>query len=102
MNSDEKKLFWEELINEFEKSSGTLSAFCKTWDVAPWKFHYWRKKIKEDKKAFVELDVFETKTVNSIENQNSGILIYVRNTSIEVTNDFNEDTLKRLVNCLSC
>ena len=52
MDSEEKRLFWEELINEFENSSGTLSAFCKAWDVAPWKFHYWRRKIKENKKTF--------------------------------------------------
>ena len=92
MNNDQKRLFWEELINEFENYNGTLSAFCKTWDVAPWKYQYWRRKIKEDKKTFVELDVLETKTVNLANNKSSGILIHLGSSSIEISNQFNEDT----------
>lgn len=102
MKTDEKKIFWEELISEFEKSNSSLSYFCKTWGVPTWKFHYWRRKLRSDEVGFVKLDVIDIKEVKVSKEQAVGILIHSGTFTIEIENGFNEQTLKRLLDCLAC
>ena len=102
MNKSEKEKFWSELIYEFDKSGMSVAAFCREWNLAKHNFHYWHRKLKEqDNSEFVELTVCDDSPAVTQVNE-SAIRICLGVMKVEVDNDFNEQTLKRVLGCLQC
>ncbi len=43
----EKRVFWQEVIDAWQKSGQGVAVFCREWGLAQWQFKYWKKKMIE-------------------------------------------------------
>jgi len=41
---------WEELIRQYQQSGQTIATFCEAHQIKVHQFHYWKKKVLEQKK----------------------------------------------------
>ena len=98
MTQSEKAEFWQELINEQQKSGQSVAAFCRDWNLTECKFHYWKRRLKRlaepniQQTKFVELDFTEPPTIS-----NSGITLRLNNLEIDLANNFDAECLRRVL-----
>ncbi len=41
----EKRVFWQEVIDAWQKSGQGVAVFCRQWGLAQWQYKYWKKKL---------------------------------------------------------
>ncbi len=86
---------WRRLVGQWEASGKTAIAWCREQSITYISFIAWRKRLKqipEKNTDFVEL-TDSTPT-------HSGIEIHLRDLTLQLTTDFDSDTLHRCLKVL--
>ena len=104
MSREERYEYWSLVVEEFENSGETIRSQCRANGIPFAQYYDWRKKIKNQQSelmstsAFIEVSTPPTPVSSSV---GSGITISVDNSySIELSSDFNADTLSCLLKVL--
>jgi hypothetical protein len=94
MTREEKSLFWQNLLTEQNNSELNIVGFCHEHEVAPWKFYYWRRRLKEldvsNEPSFVELNM-------AADPSDSGIRIKYNNLEVSLSTNFDDLTFRRVL-----
>lgn len=98
---DEVRREWREIINEWKRSGESKAAFCREWGIAIWQFHYWCGRFKGDGQSeSSNADPVETPAFTQLipaEPERSVLSLYVGSLRIEVGREFDEITLRRVI-----
>ena len=104
MNSDQKKEFWQNHIEEREKSGLSQVEYCQAHKIALSTFGYWKRKLNQGtnaKPVFYPIAIAPDHSRNDNENT-SGIILHLQDGrfSIEIKNGFSASTLSLIVSTL--
>ena len=94
MTREEKSLFWQNLLTEQNNSELNIVGFCNEHEIAPWKFHYWKRRLKEShfssEESFVELNM-------AADPSDSGIKIKYNHLEVSLSKNFDDLSFRRVL-----
>ena len=99
MTNEERRTYWETLVDEQIQSGLSASEFCIQRDLKLAQFYRWRRRFTQpppvgSSDGFIQL-------IPSLKNSKSGIRIrLVNDISIEVERDFDPVTLRAVIHAL--
>ena len=96
-----KQASWQEHIQSWEQSGLSQKAYCRAQSLGLSTFGYWRRKINhgsEDRPRFYPLTVMPS-LEKQIKEPCGGLQLIIgeKRFLIEISNDFSEQALKRLI-----
>jgi len=93
--------FWRQLFHEWKSSGLTIQSFCEQKKIVLSSFYNWKKKLSdqscENKPSFIELPVHE---ILNQKKDSDSILLSYNNFHIELSHDFSEESVSKLLNIL--
>ncbi len=96
----ETRVKWQNLVSEQEQCEQSVTAFCRARELPPSKFYYWKKKVREGKQPFVEVQVAKAHASQDHSGSSVGPTIEVRlsnGRSLMVGPDFDASHLRALL-----
>ncbi len=95
----EIRSFWKKQIRNWQESGLSQSEFCRTNNLIPHRFTYWKRKLVKQQEKAVSLVQVDMKTkLNTKPAYRSPLRIVFNNQfHIEVDRDFDPVTLRQLV-----
>lgn len=104
MNSNQKKVFWQKHIDEYEKSGLSQVDYCQAHKIPLSTFGYWKRKLNQGVKAkpvFYPIAIPPDHSRYDSENA-TGLVLHLKNGrfSLEIENGFSTSTLSRVINTL--
>ena len=102
MTREERQAYWQGVLADQVSSGQSIAAFCREREIPEWKFHGWKRRLRDDNAAEASSDgnsaepgFVELVTVGS---GGSGVRIEVDSRmSIHVDRDFDAETLKTVL-----
>ena len=97
----EKHKYWETHVTAWEQSGINQSEYCRSQGLSVKIFGYWKRKLK-DKESDLTFVPVSIKPAQNIANKPIACLrlIIGSDYSVEISDGFNTDTLRRLLNTL--
>jgi len=104
MNSDQKKEFWQNHIEECGKGCLNQVEYCQTHKIPLSTFGYWKRKLNQGVKAksvFYPMAIAPEYSGNDDE-KTTGLILHLKDGrfSLEIENGFSPSTLSRVVSTL--
>jgi hypothetical protein len=56
--NDSKRQLWRSHVDDAKKYSGSVEEFCRSKQITPQSFHYWKKKFAKESRAIEPLSSF--------------------------------------------
>lgn len=98
MSNLNKEIYWREKFNNYKSSGLSATAWCKLNKIPSSTFHKWKMKFNNSDSAIDDNKWIEVKvTPEIIPTQNNPLTIVIGNATIEITDNFNDNTLKRVL-----
>lgn len=103
----QKRLFWEQHIHNWQSSGQSQQAYCREHGIALATFGYWRHKLKQtdcQKPRFYPIEVVEEISPRQERHANteSGVRLVLQDNrfAIHIGEHFSERVLRDLIMCL--
>ena len=103
MSRTELRREWEDRLAEFEASGQTATAWCESHGIAPHRFWYWSRKLREafrpksiDEIRWLPVDIDESPVTEA-----GPLTIHIGHARIEVKRGFDPTLFTQVVQALS-
>lgn len=103
MYENEKEIFWYRHVTQWQKSGIKIRKYCREQGLNVYSFSYWRKKFKSKNNSISFVQLPNLNSFEQIKNINSFNAIKVvisNNIKIEINDEFNPITLKKVIETL--
>ena len=106
-STNENLIFWEQKINERNKSGMTIAEWCRKNGISKHKYHYWNqiinkkeKNVKETTFAEITPILLESDNLLSNSDKSDEFQILYKNIQVTVPSNFNQNSLAGLMKVL--